>query len=279
MRHRREHGATGALIALILVLVMVGFLANSAFRRVATGSDENNETARRLSAGADALEQFAAVNGRLPCPADPATNDGGERIRSANIAKCNFPAGTIPWRTLGMKFDDAIDSWGRKISYRVYTGTSSTGSLTQPGGVNMVECDTSDPGAGDATAVAPNGRGGLCVSDPDPLLRSTLDASFFAGKGMPLNDFGAFHGDVAYVLFSHGATGLGGYTVSGAILNLPSGDERNNVRNTGPFTIRAFSDPDVAADDSNHFDDLLVYRTLPDLVKRTNLSARDWPET
>jgi len=48
---------------------------------------------------------------------------------------------------------------------------------------------------------------------------------------------------------------------------------------SGPFTARAFSDPDIAADNMSHFDDLLVYRRLPDLVKRINLSARDWPDS
>jgi type II secretory pathway pseudopilin PulG len=281
MRRRREQGATGALIAVILVLVMVGLFATSVLRRVAASGDEASETLRRLAAGADALEQFAAINARLPCPANPATNDGGEVITGGNIAKCDFPEGTIPWRTLGMKFDDALDSWGRKVSYRVYTGTNSVGSLTQPGGISMVECDTLETVNGDATSVS-GALGGLCypITDPDPLRRrSTLPANFLAGKGLSLDDFGTSHSDVAYVLISHGATGLGGYTVSGIRLDLPSGAERNNTQDTGAFTIRAFSDPDVAADNSAHFDDLLFYRTLPDLVKRTNLSARDWPET
>ncbi len=278
MRRRREQGATGALIAVILVLVMVGLFATSVLRRVAASGDDAGETLRRLAAGADALEQFAAINARLPCPANPATNDGGEVITGGNVAKCDFPEGTIPWRTLGMKFDDALDNWGRKVSYRVYTGTGSVGSLTQPGGVSMVECDTVESVGGSTTSVS-GGLGGLCVSDPDPLQRSTLPASFLAGKGLSLDDFGTPHSDVAYVLISHGATGLGAYTVSGIRLDLPSGAERNNTQDIGAFTIRAFSDPDVAADNNAHFDDLLVYRTLPDLVKRANLSARDWPET
>jgi hypothetical protein len=278
MRHRREQGATGALIALVLVLVMVGLFATSVLRRVAAGGDESNEAVRRLAAGADALEQFAAINARLPCPADPAANNGVEVITSGNIAKCDFPEGTIPWRTLAMKFDDAFDSWGRKISYRVYTGTNSLGSLTQPGGVSMVECDTVEVVGGAATSVS-SSLGGLCVSNPDPLLRSTLPANFLAGKGLTLNDFGTPHNDVAYVLVSHGATGLGGYTVSGVRMDLPSGDERNNTQDIGPFTVRTFSDPDVAATNNAHFDDLIVYRTLPELVRRANLSARDWPET
>ena len=60
-----------------------------------------------------------------------------------------------------------------------------------------------------------------------------------------------------------GSTGLGGYTVSGARLDMPAGDERGNTRENGAFTIKAFSDPDTSATSGTHFDDLLAYRTLP----------------
>lgn len=175
-----------------------------------------------------------------------------------------------------MKYEDALDGWGRKISYRVYTGNS--GSLTQPGGVSMVECDTEEePTAGNATAVAAS-LGGLCVSNADPSLRSTKASRFLAGKGLSLNDSGTAYNDVAYVLVSHGRTGLGAYTVSGARLDLPTGDERGNTRETGAFTIKAFSDPDTGASSGVHFDDLLVYRRIPELVKRIGLSERNWPD-
>jgi hypothetical protein len=82
----------------------------------------------------------------------------------------------------------------------------------------------------------------------------------------------------AYVLISHGETAMGAYGVNGIQTTLPAGDERNNLRATGPFTIKAFSDVDVAATFGTHFDDLLVYRRIPDLVSRVGLAARDWPE-
>ena len=161
----------------------------------------------------------------------------------------------------------------------------------------MVRCDTDETvAAGDATP-ASNGLGGLCVpypDDPDLKLRTTIPGSFLgpngflAGKGLSLNDFGVNHPDVAFVLISYGATGLGAYTVSGVRLPLPpngspppsgDGDEYKNAQSTSTFAARAFSGPYDQANESIHFDDLLSYRTLPDLVRRANLSARVWPET
>ncbi len=272
----RQHGGAGIMILMLMVLLMVGYLATYALYRVTTGGHERDQTTRLLAIASEALDQFAAANARLPCPADPTIDTGLEA--PATAARCSFDGGTIPWKTLGMNHDDAIDGWGRKLSYRVYDGNA--GSLTQPSGVSMVECDTVEPTAGDKTAVA-SSLGGLCVSNADYRLRSTLDTVFLAGKGLTLTDFGTVHNDVAYVVISHGATGLGGYTVSGARLDLPTGggDERDNTSDAGAFMIRAFSDPDTAATVNTHFDDLLVYRTLPDLVQRARLSARDWPET
>jgi len=67
--------------------------------------------------------------------------------------------------------------------------------------------------------------------------------------------------------------------VAGTQLDMPAGDERNNLRATGPFIIRAFSDVDVAATMGAHFDDIVAYRRLSDLVQRIRLAARDWPES
>ena len=274
MRGGRQRGASGVFILLVLALVIVGLFAAYSLKRVTTGADERDETNRKLALGAAVLEQYAATNSRLPCPADPALATGVEV--QATAATCSFGEGTIPWSTLGMKAEGALDGWGRKISYRVYTGNA--GSLTQPGGLSMVECDTVEPTTGNATASA-GGLGGLCASNADPYLRVTKPEKFLAGKGLSLNDSGTAHTDVAYVLVSHGRTGLGAYTIAGARLDLPAGDERGNTRETGAFTIKAFSDPDTGATSGQHFDDLLVYRTIPELVRRIGLAARDWPDT
>jgi type II secretory pathway pseudopilin PulG len=259
------------MVLVILLLVLVGLAASYTLSRVASAGDERDDTRKRLATAAAALERFAAANGYLPCPANPALATGLADPSSAK--KCaHGDDGTLPWATLGLNSDAGLDGWGRKITYRVYTGgATGKGSLTQPRGVDMVQCDITDPdGATDAD--------GLCVANANPHLRSTTQAEFFNGKGLSVTDYGVAHADTAYVLVSHGSTGLAAWTIAGTQLDMPAGDERNNARETGPFTIRAASDPDTSATAGTHFDDLLAYATLPDLVKRIGLEAREWPE-
>ena len=281
MRRSRAQGATGLLVLVILALVITALLATYAVNRLSSRSDDQAETQRRLGVAQDALERFAAVNARLPCPSDPTAASGSatDGVESPAVATgtCTYDGGTIPWLTIGMKSDDAVDAWGRKLSYRVYDGNN--GSLTQTSGVSMVECDTVEPTAGNATPVVGN-TGGLCVHSTDPYQRSTTPANFLNNKGLQLTDYGVAHNDTAYVVISHGLTGYGGYTLAGTQLPAPNSNaEKNNTKTTGPFTIQAFSGPDIGVSSGQHFDDLLVYRTLPDLVQRIGLSARDWPET
>ena len=148
----RHRGAVGAILLVLIVLVLLGVLATYVLSRIATSSGDDTQTTTRLAAAAEALEAFASSALRLPCPADPTADTGQEVPTAVGAATCSFPEGTVPWRTVGLKRDDAFDSWGRKISYRVYTGNA--GSLTQPGGVSMVNCDTVEATPGGTTAVA-----------------------------------------------------------------------------------------------------------------------------
>lgn len=266
------------MVLVVLAIVTVVALATAVLSRLGDVSAESSLASRRLETARSALEAFAGVSARLPCPADPAasaaTETGLEVPTAVGAATCTFPEGTLPWKTLGMRRDDAMDPWGRRLSYRVYTGAS--GSLTQPGGVSMVQCDTVESSPGGVTTLAVDGSTGLCRPNADITLRATTPAQFLAGKGLGLTDMGAEYLDVAYAIVSHGATGLGGYTASGARLDLPAGDERDNTKDTGPFRIKAHSDLDTEATSNKHFDDLLVYRRLADLVQRIGLGARDW---
>ena len=282
---RSERGASGLLILVILVLIAVSVLATSLLSRIGSAGDEQNNTYASLNRAAAALDAFAGATMRLPCPArpdDPAGDVGVELTSGA--AGCLYPEGTVPWKTIGLSRNDAYDAWGHKISYRVYLGNA--GSLVQAGGASMADCDTIEAFPTGPTAAA-GGVGGLCqpgttgpgTANPDPSLRTTPPAQFLAGKGLTLTDFGVVHNDVAYVLFSHGMTGLGSYTSSGAQLDIPKGDEKSNLNDIGPFFIEAFSGSDTSATSPSHFDDLLVYRTIPDLATRANLAARDWPDT
>ncbi len=276
MRSTREaqRGVVGALIVVVLVLAAAALIAAFLLRRTTDVNAQRERTTETLEKAVAALESFAGNSMRLPCPADPATDDGTE-LRTG--ATCDKPTGSVPWKTIGLRREDSIDAWGRKVSYRVYDGTTG---LTQDGGANMANCDTNEAFPGGVTA------NGLCKPDPpdnNPASRSTTPDQFVAGKGLNLTYFGrdlaspADH--VAFALISHGPTGFGGFTAAGQqLLPLPIGNELANLSATGPFVAKTFSAGDVPPNDANFFDDIVAYRTILDLASHANLAARNWAD-
>jgi hypothetical protein len=261
---RSQRGASGVFVVIVLLLAMAAIGAVIMFQRGTDQVANVNETRTKLGLAATAVEQYTSTATRLPCPADP-TLDTGDEVPPV-AGKCGNNTGTIPWRTIGMRREDSLDAWGRKLSFRVYNPNAGGGSLVQLNGASMVNCypDTAAGGGTDGT--------GLCKAD-----HSTSSSDFLAGKGLSLTDFGTAHNDTAFVIISHGATGLGGYTVAGVQMAAPSGDEKSNTKATGPFFIDPFSGPDVGAGAPAFFDDLLVYRSIADLAAHANLTARNWP--
>ena len=272
---RAQAGVSVILLLVVIALVAAGTLAAYVLTRLTQSFDEGANTVTRLQRAGAALEAYVGSAKRLPCPANPAVDDGLEV--PALGTTCTYPEGTLPWKTVGMRRDDAYDDWANKISYRVYHGA---GGLTQPRGMDMSHCDTVQ----DSSPIA-LGANKLCDVVADPYAHGQRASDFLAGKGLRLTDMaldytncGASPYCAAFVIVSHGPTGLGAYTVSGVRNPMPSGVERNNTQATGPFTIQAFSDPDTSTTAGTHFDDLLFYRTIPELARRAGLAARDWPE-
>ncbi len=261
----RQRGLSILFVAVVLLLVAVGTLAFLALTRTAADVDRSSETTEHLVKVQAALEQFASAAERLPCPANPAIDSGDAEPNAAAVA-CTYPAGSVPWRSIGLRREDSLDAWGWKIGYRVYQGPTG---LTQLRGASMVDCDTVEP-----TPAGTDANGG-CKSSHD-----TTEAQFLAGKGLQVYAFSATpFNDAAYVLISHGPSGLGAYTTAGGqkTPNPASVDELANLGSAGPFIAKA-AVTNVSPEDAAHFDDVLTYRRLADFVKRANLSARDWPE-
>lgn len=266
---RRQAGASLFMVALSLVLAIGAVLAAIGVFRSRTTAAGSSQTLASLEVLRTALEQFAGSTGRLPCPANPAL-DTGESSPAIASSVCDFPAGTIPWKTIGVRRDDAYDPWGSKISYRAYTGAA--GALTQANGASMVQCDTSVP-AGRSPGVLPVG---LCYQ---AFGRHTSDAEFLNGKGLSVTDFGNMIPNVAYVLVSHGPSALGAWAPGGAQRVAPANAaELANTTATGPFIAQANSADSVDPMSAVHFDDVLAYRTIPEVVRNANLGARDWPD-
>ena len=277
MSSRRRQAGIGVLLVLVMVLVLAAILAGYALIRLSESGDKHTSSKARLEAVADVIDAYASAAKRLPCPANPtpliADDDGLEKPAGNG---CQFPAGTLPWKTLGMRRADAFDPWGYKLSYRVFAGDEG---FTRAGGVDMSHCDINDP----APAALAAGR--QCAANSNPYAHNQLLSDFLKtsppvnDKGLQLNDNGVLKRTRAYVVISHGPTFLGAYAENGTrVTPMPKGVELDHANATEPYVIKAFSDIDVEVDSTQHFDDLLVYRDIEDLAKRAGLSARDWPE-
>jgi hypothetical protein len=287
-----------AFVALGILISKTGELAASVGRQFSATNDTQSNIQR-------ALISFAGAYGRLPCPAIPigAANPGWPDdvtpLALPASSTCAQSYGVVPWNALGLSREQVMDEWGRLISYRVYDGPIG---LTQDMGASALNCDTSNFNVADGSTtqrVEPTASG-LCdnVDGKHHTLRSDfINFTNFGGttptfsKGLNVHDFGttanvANVSNVAYVLVSHGPSGLGGYLPPvppglGTRMPMPASDARDydNTRTSPAFFIKqAASASGVAAGTTGHYDDIVSYLTIADLLKLANRDARDWPE-
>lgn len=292
---QRQHGsilllvvATIMVIALAVLVNMVGDLTAGVSRRLSA----TDETLSRIQV---ALVSFVSTHQRLPCPADPAggANPGWPddvkplALPASFTSTCVFPGGVVPWHALGLSQGQVTDIWGRLISYRVYDGQLG---LTQDKGASAVDCDTDNlttPRVEPTTAGLCNNAGGTHDTlRSDFITYTTFGATPSFNKGLNVHDFGptpaaANVTNVAYVLISHGPSGYGGYTQSGGRTPLPANDARDyaNTQAAPSFFIRqAASDLGIANGTTGHFDDIVYYLKIADLLTLAKQDARNWPE-
>lgn len=113
---RRIAGFT--LIEIAIVFLIVTLLLGGLLVPLSTQIEQRRigETQKALEEIKEALIGYAVANGRLPRPAQSATN-GAERAAcgagAAGEANCT---GFIPWETLGIQ---KLDAWGKIIRYSV----------------------------------------------------------------------------------------------------------------------------------------------------------------
>ena len=291
-RRPRQQGLVALLLAATLLLTLSTTLVLSELGQRREVGDQQALTQKRLLALRQALVNFASANGRLPCPASGA-QDTGQAVPDSATVNCTNTNGTVPWTTLGLPRDAALDAWGRKVSYRVFAG--GTG-LTRADGASLVNCDSdfATPAAtASAAALAANNY--QCAvtgtrTDPASVLAPTRR------RGLAVYDesqSATTVWQVALVLISHGASGAGawvpGSTTRLALPPVANAVERANglvltpagsvpiTPNTCPLPPAVMpaqpichyrlnkSDAKVALTDNNHFDDQVVYVTFFDL--------------
>jgi len=267
--------AVVTVLALAVIIVLSGILLGTS--EILAGRVER--TLDQLKRIEDAMIQFVAVNGRLPCPANGALDTGIENPADPNpqngTATCATLVGTVPWHTLGISQDFGLDAWGQKISYRMYHGATG---LTQTGGASMTDCDLYDTGLS-----VPLPANGLC----EAATHDNTAEQFLFNKGLTFDNKGNTTTGVAFVLISHGPTGNRAFLRGGIqklrpnAANVPEwANATNDTANPAQriFYARDFSDSSVSPADTNHFDDLISFVRIDELIRKAARGPRDWPD-
>ncbi|MDK9724895.1 MAG: type II secretion system GspH family protein [Sterolibacteriaceae bacterium MAG5] len=222
-----------AIVALLLGGLLVPLTAQMDLRN-------RQETERALAAIREALIGFAAIHGRLPCPAPAALATGslGAGIEAttaasgttATVGPCGCTAaasgvpsaggvacdeanptaglsGVLPWATLGLP---EADAWGNRYSYRVTTRFARVAS-----GQTAFGCTPSANPVAAAFALCSGG---------DILVLSAAAGGSPLASGLPA------------LVLSHGRNGHGAYNAAGAQQAMPTnGDEAANADGDGSF--------------------------------------------
>lgn len=273
-----QTGLTGLIIVVLLVLLAGFALVQMQGRNISLQVSRNSEALVPMSRIQSALLEFVRLNKRLPCPAAPLLDTGLPVPDGPTVTPplaCNNPDGTVPWAVLGLSAADALDPWGRKISYRVVSGLKSA---TVTDGLDRSQCDAelvvfaSPPGDNSPDTA------GLCKK-PVTVAPRTLVTNLTGIPSLTVNDKGTTISGVAYVLVSHGETGRGAYLRGGQrLLPLPpvGGAEASNAA-VGSYVVST-PNTTVAPDQAAFFDDIVVYELLSNLIEKSGLVARNWPD-
>lgn len=298
-----------SLVEMALVLLIVGLLA-AVFLPATNTFLENNrrkETRAKLEALEQAMVRFVMVNRRLPCPADGVqgaanpTSGVEQRNGAVTPATCTAMAtGVVPWRSLGVPADAAMDAWGNLITYRVWARTSGgvgsaiNTSLAMDEGMDFSKCDPAKltpPSPAEYRCTGANAqplgallagggmqaRGFRVCRDACPATTTPTPGTFEVARRIDGNG-------AAYFLISHGANKFGAYNAAGQLLTTANGSgpgaretiHRNNqgLRATdldNTFYIDADYDERPG---SNYYDDIVSRPTVISVAIAAGLGPR-----
>lgn len=294
-----------SLVEMALVLLIVGLLAAVFLPATNTLLDNNRrkETRAKLEALEQAMVRFVMVNRRLPCPADGALGTGNAQsgVEQRLAQECTAMAtGVVPWRSLGVPADAAMDAWGNLITYRVWARTSGgvgsaiNTSLAMDGGMDFSECDPAKltpPSPAEYRCTGANAqplgallagggmqaRGFRVCRDACPATTTPTPGTFEVARRIDGNG-------AAYFLISHGANKFGAYNAAGQLLTTANGSgpgaretiHRNNqgLRATdldNTFYIDADYDERPG---SNYYDDIVSRPTVISIAMAAGLGPR-----
>lgn len=298
----------GIVMPMILSILVLGasMLALQAAKQTRQPLEAQRTTVQRMDILEKALKAYTVTHARLPCPAKGnalATDaDFGLSSPNAATATCTNPDGIVPWRTLGISQSEAMDGWGRFISYRVPVDTPAppavptTAGMTRANAADMTNCDEYELLPTPVSAPTFECPSSLDARDKNPVPLSVplgfLDVR--PGLTVRVNGTDPPQTQIAWVLISHGPTGLGawrsGQNPASRVCGLQqmppaNSDECDNTLALPAFFVQrppevlaAGGQPLNPAVDINHFDDVVRFQKIEEFIASTGRGARDWPE-
>lgn len=251
-----NHNSRGfTLIEIAVVVLIMGMLMSGVIALLNSIISSGHAEATRVKQSAikAALISFVSRNNRLPCPAlatlaEGATNEGVEAttpgtctgIPVTGSAPNLVVTGVIPWVTLGLTNEGALDAQANRFTYQVVQSTTGLTSATISGLTGRITIHSAGPGI---LGAAPTGN-------------QTNDCS----AGATVNPCAA-----VAVIVSHGKDGYGAYTRAGSLIAFESSvtgnDARENANGDRMFVIKDYSNIET-----NPFDDTVMALTASDFL-------------
>lgn len=233
------------LVELAVVMMIIGIVMTMGLKMVNASLDNVSfsETKAKQERIKLALLAYLRTNGTLPCP-----DNSGNAVVATGVAagSCDANAaagyGIVPWQTLGMSRDEAIDGWGNYFSYRVANGVASknwTSKIVPANDITINELKL-------------------------PSNALTIQELDSAGTALTNTTQTA-----VAVLISHGKNGFGAKTVKTA-LRMPvtdagTGEITNATVGSATFVLRPVNEATGAF--NGPYDDLVAYMQPRDLLQ------------
>jgi prepilin-type N-terminal cleavage/methylation domain-containing protein len=120
---KRGNGFT--LVELAVVLVLIGIVMTMGLKMVVATLDNAaySETKSKQERIRIALISYLRTNGKLPCPDNTAGIASGTAPQTCST-NVSDGYGVVPWQTLGISREAAIDGWGNYFTYAVANGVN-----------------------------------------------------------------------------------------------------------------------------------------------------------
>ncbi len=236
------------LVGIFLTMGLAAFRASQDAQAVST-------TLAKQNALKDALIGYLRRNGRLPCAdIDFSSPDGienrstaGDPTTACATTPSNARFGLVPYNTLGLARDAAVDGWGNFFGYQVSNSVSS--DAFNPGTPSY---NTPIPGYYRDWTLTANFRTGntgeITVNDRDATGTVIAAAT-----------------NVVVVIVSYGPNGYGAHTISGTVNSAPPGaDELQNTDGDTVYFARTATTDDTVT--GGAFDDRVMFLKAEDLL-------------